>query len=109
MIASDTTQTYHVAVVGFLGAGLVLSSSAVNGLVYSNIPAREADAAGMILLSMVTVRTPLSSLHHESSRLGMNLALCSVDFALLTIYFTNSDNLDLLFRLGAIRCPSCLH
>lgn len=55
MLASDATQTYHVAIVGYLGAGLVSSILSVNGLIYSNNGAREAAAAGFILLSMVTV------------------------------------------------------
>lgn len=56
VIASDTTQTYHVAVVGFLACGLVLTSSSVNDLIYSSNGAKEAAAAGHILLSMVNVR-----------------------------------------------------
>lgn len=55
VVASDTTQTYHVAIVGFLSAGLALTTSSVNVLVYSPDPAREAAAAGHILLSMVAV------------------------------------------------------
>jgi SHO1 osmosensor len=55
VVASDTTQTYHVAIVGYLACGLVLTTSSVNGLVYSNNGAKEAAAAGFILLSMVTV------------------------------------------------------
>jgi SHO1 osmosensor len=55
VVASDTTQTYHVAVVGYLAVGLVLSTSSVNALVYSSVAAREAASAGFILLSMVTV------------------------------------------------------
>jgi hypothetical protein len=55
VVASDTTQTYHVAVVGYLAAGLLLTTSSVNALVYSSNGAREAAAAGFILLSMVAV------------------------------------------------------
>ncbi|KAK1758017.1 hypothetical protein QBC47DRAFT_132207 [Echria macrotheca] len=55
VVASDATQTYHVAIVGYLGAGLILSTSSVNGLIYSNNAAREAASAGFILLAMVTV------------------------------------------------------
>ncbi|KAK0748978.1 high osmolarity signaling protein SHO1 [Schizothecium vesticola] len=55
VVASDSTQTYHVAIVGYLGGGLVLASSSVNGLVYSTNAAKEAAAAGFILLSMVTI------------------------------------------------------
>ncbi|CCD42505.1 hypothetical protein BofuT4_P075880.1 [Botrytis cinerea T4] len=55
VIASDTTQTYHVAIVGFLATGLVLTSSSVNSLIYSSNGAKEAAAAGHILLSMVAI------------------------------------------------------
>lgn len=58
VIASDTVQTYHVAIVGFLSAGLILTSSAVNSLVYAAEPARQAASAGHILLSMVAVGSP---------------------------------------------------
>lgn len=59
-MASDTAQTYHVAVVGYLACGLVLTTSSVNSLVYSVNGAKEAGSAGFILLSMVTVRNPLA-------------------------------------------------
>jgi len=55
VIASDTTQTYHVAIVGYLACGLVLTSSSVNATIYSSNGAREATAAGHILLSMVNI------------------------------------------------------
>jgi SHO1 osmosensor len=55
VVASDAIQTYHVAITGYLAAGLVLSTSSVNALVYSPNGAKEAAAAGFILLSMVTV------------------------------------------------------
>lgn len=55
VIASDSVQTYHVAIVGYLGCGLILSTSSVNGLIYANNGAKEAAAAGFILLAMVTV------------------------------------------------------
>jgi len=55
VVASDTAQTYHVAIVGFLACGLVLTSSSVNALVYSSNGAKEATAAGHILLSMVNI------------------------------------------------------
>jgi SHO1 osmosensor len=55
VVASDSAQTYQVAVVGYLAAGLVLTTSSVNGLVYSDNGAKEAAAAGFILLSMVTI------------------------------------------------------
>jgi SHO1 osmosensor len=46
-----------IQIVGFLAAGLVLTTSAVNSLVYSPRAAFEAAAAGFILLSMVAVST----------------------------------------------------
>ncbi|EPE08421.1 osmosensor protein [Ophiostoma piceae UAMH 11346] len=55
VVASDTSQTYHVAMVGYLACGLVLATSSVNGLVYSTNGAKEAAAAGFILLSMTTI------------------------------------------------------
>ena len=55
VIASDVVHTYHVAVTGYLSAGIVLVSSGVNSLVYSNRGAREAAAAGFILLAVVIV------------------------------------------------------
>jgi SHO1 osmosensor len=61
VVASDTTQTYHVAIVGFLACGLVLTTSSVNSLIYSSNGAKEATAAGHILLSMVNVGLTLSS------------------------------------------------
>lgn len=55
VVASDTAQTYHVALVGYLACGLVLATSSVNTHIYSENGAREAASAGFILLSMVTV------------------------------------------------------
>ncbi|KAI9802568.1 MAG: Transmembrane osmosensor [Piccolia ochrophora] len=55
VVASGSVQTYHVAIVGFMAAGLVLSSSAVQAFVYSSDAAREAAAAGHILLSMISI------------------------------------------------------
>ncbi|CAI4211156.1 unnamed protein product [Parascedosporium putredinis] len=54
-VASDTIQTYHVAVVGYLAAGLILSSSSVNFLIFVNLGSFQATAAGFILLSMVQI------------------------------------------------------
>lgn len=42
----------------FLGAGLVFTSSAVNSLIYTDPAAKQAAAAGFILLSMVAVSFP---------------------------------------------------
>ncbi|KAK4041477.1 hypothetical protein C8A01DRAFT_14753 [Parachaetomium inaequale] len=55
VVASDSTQTYHVALVGYLGCGLVLSTSSVNSLIHFSQGAKEAASAGFILLSMVTI------------------------------------------------------
>ncbi|ORY54715.1 high osmolarity signaling protein SHO1 [Pseudomassariella vexata] len=55
VIAANSIQTYHIALVGYLACGLVLTSSSVNALVYSSSGAREAAAAGFILLSMVSI------------------------------------------------------
>ena len=74
VVGSDSTHTYHVAVsqrlnpvlhstnpsqiVGFLAVGLVYMPSIINVLVYSSDGAKEASAAGFILLSMVMVNAP---------------------------------------------------
>ncbi|KAK0612484.1 high osmolarity signaling protein SHO1 [Bombardia bombarda] len=55
VIASDAVQTYHVAVVGYLAAALVCSTSSINNLVYLSQPAKQATAAGYIVLAMVTI------------------------------------------------------
>ncbi|KAF2029134.1 high osmolarity signaling protein sho1 [Setomelanomma holmii] len=54
-VASDAERTYHVAMVGFLAAGLVFTTSSVNSLVYSPVAPFEAAAAGYILLSMIAI------------------------------------------------------
>ena len=63
VVASDTIQTYHVALTGYLAGGMVLTTSSVNSLVYSKSGAREAAAAGFILLSMVIVSRPETKLN----------------------------------------------
>ncbi|KJZ72533.1 High osmolarity signaling protein MOS1 [Hirsutella minnesotensis 3608] len=55
VVASDAVHTYHVAVTGYLGGGMVLVTSSVNSLVYSKSGARQAAAAGFILLSMMVI------------------------------------------------------
>ncbi|PNP48909.1 SHO1 osmosensor [Trichoderma gamsii] len=55
VVGSDTIQTYHVALTGYSAGGMVLVTSSVNSLVYSKDAAREAAAAGFILLSMVVL------------------------------------------------------
>lgn len=54
-VAMDSVHTYHVALVGLLSAGLVFTTSSVNSLIYYSDAAKEAAAAGFILLSMVSV------------------------------------------------------
>jgi hypothetical protein len=81
-VATDSVHTYHVALVGLLSAGLVFTTSSVNSLIYYSDAAKEAAAAGFILLSMVSVcwSTPSSTEAHR-----------------LTIL---SDRLDLLLRIA---------
>ncbi|TAQ84550.1 hypothetical protein B7494_g7128 [Chlorociboria aeruginascens] len=55
VIASDTVQTYHVAIVGFLATGLVLTTSTVNSTINHPQGSEQATAAGHILLSIVNV------------------------------------------------------
>ncbi|KAK3695750.1 high osmolarity signaling protein SHO1 [Podospora appendiculata] len=55
VVASDSVQTYHVAIVGYLACGLVCTTSVTAGFVTSSNPARQATAAGMILLTMVSI------------------------------------------------------
>ncbi|OLN96443.1 High osmolarity signaling protein SHO1 [Colletotrichum chlorophyti] len=55
VVASDTTQTYHVALTGYLGAALALNSLAIQSLIYSPNGARQAAGAGFILMAMVTI------------------------------------------------------
>ncbi|KAI9654078.1 MAG: Transmembrane osmosensor [Bathelium mastoideum] len=54
-VATDSVFTYHVAITGFMAAGLVFNTSSVNSLVYSSDGAKQAASAGFILLSMVTI------------------------------------------------------
>lgn len=42
-------------IVGFLAAGLVMTTSAVSTLIYQNAGTMQAAAAGFILLSMISV------------------------------------------------------
>ena len=55
VIGSDSVTTYHVAIVGYLAVGLLLTMTSVNNTVFSSNGAREAAAAGFILLSMVQI------------------------------------------------------
>jgi len=76
VVGSDSTQNYQVAVrplfdsnrrdvngwqiVGFLAAGLTYATALINELVYASDGAKEASAAGFILLSMVMVNFAFS-------------------------------------------------
>ena len=60
VIASNTSATYHVALVAFLAIAFTLSSSAVNGVVFFTEGSKNAMAAGHIILCMVTVRCSLN-------------------------------------------------
>jgi SHO1 osmosensor len=54
-VGFNAIYTYHVAIVGFLAAGMVFTTSSVNSLIYWSDGSKEAAAAGFILLSMVQV------------------------------------------------------
>jgi SHO1 osmosensor len=66
VVGADAVYTYHVALTGFLAAGLVFTTSSVNSLIYYPAAAKEAAAAGFILLSIDCVRPqaplPISTL-----------------------------------------------
>ncbi|KAL2001456.1 hypothetical protein VTN02DRAFT_1713 [Thermoascus thermophilus] len=55
VLASNTSLTYGVAIVGYLAPGLVFTTLAVNSLIYQDESVKQAAAAGFILLSMVIV------------------------------------------------------
>ncbi|KAI1823757.1 hypothetical protein F4861DRAFT_307610 [Xylaria intraflava] len=55
VVASDSIQTYHVALVGYMGVGLVLTSTSVNSVLYSTNGALQATGVGFIFLSIVNV------------------------------------------------------
>ena len=58
-IVTNTTKCYNMAIVGFLAAGLILTSSSVNSLLYTSNMAKQAAAAGFMVLSIVNVETTL--------------------------------------------------
>ncbi|KIV85152.1 hypothetical protein PV11_00884 [Exophiala sideris] len=55
VFATNSTNSYNIAIVGYLAAGLVMTTSAVNSLIYQPQGAMEAAGAGHILLSMVAI------------------------------------------------------
>ncbi|KXS98797.1 hypothetical protein AC578_2061 [Pseudocercospora eumusae] len=55
VVGANAVYTYHVALTSFLGAGLVFTTSSVNSLIYYPDAAKEAAAAGFILLSIVSI------------------------------------------------------
>ncbi|GES65839.1 high osmolarity signaling protein Sho1 [Aspergillus terreus] len=55
VFGTDTGAVYSVAIVGYLAAGLVITTLAVNSLVYADNSASQAAGAGFILLSMVII------------------------------------------------------
>lgn len=55
IISVDAVPKYHVAIVGFLGPGLVFTCSAANTFVYSLQATMEAAGAGHILLSIIQI------------------------------------------------------
>jgi SHO1 osmosensor len=61
IIVSGTAHDYHVAIIGFLAAGLILTSSSGNDLIYTSDRAKEAAAAGFILLSIANVGNTIRS------------------------------------------------
>ncbi|GAM84235.1 hypothetical protein ANO11243_022290 [Dothideomycetidae sp. 11243] len=56
-VASDSVHVYQVAIVGYLAAGLVFTTSSVNSLLYlpTGAAAHDAASAGFIVLSMVSI------------------------------------------------------
>lgn len=52
VVGADAIYTYRVGLTGFLAAGLVFTTSAVNSLIYYPQAPKEAAAAGFILLSI---------------------------------------------------------
>jgi SHO1 osmosensor len=62
IVASDTIHTYHVALTAYCSAGMALTSIAVNSLIHSSEAAKQASAAGFILLAMLMVCTTVSAM-----------------------------------------------
>ena len=54
-VASNNSHTYGVAIVGYLSIGVVVTTSAINNLIYRNLAAAHAASAGNIILAMIAV------------------------------------------------------
>ncbi len=55
IVASNSSTTYGVAMVGYLAIGVVVTTSAANGLIYKGTGAGDAASAGNIVLAMICV------------------------------------------------------
>jgi len=69
VFATNTSHVYSIAVVGYLAAGMVMTTSSVNFLVYQPQGAMEAAAAGHILLSIVAVCLVLHSKYFSTDHM----------------------------------------
>lgn len=106
VIASDSTQTYHVAIVGYLGCGLVLATSSVSGMIDRADGATEAASAGYILLTMVTVCFG-PSLSHQEKKLGKRKKNQRIR---INGFLTRGLGcLDILLRICSVRHSSGIH
>lgn len=54
-VASNNSHTYGVAIVGYLSIGVVVTTSAINNLIYRNLAAAHAASAGNIILAMIAI------------------------------------------------------
>lgn len=55
VFATNSVNHYNLAIVGYLAAALVMTTSAVNSLIYQSEASMQAAAAGFILLSVIVV------------------------------------------------------
>lgn len=71
IVASDTTQTYHVAITVFQGAALAILSIVIQNILLVDSGAWQAAAAGFILLAIIMVSalvsSPPRSRHHQTN------------------------------------------
>lgn len=82
ILERESLVSNNPQIASYLAAGLVFTSSAVNNTIYEGDPAKEAAAAGYILLSMIAVCAV--------ARIGKDK-------------LTRVDHLDLLLRIPAVR------